>query len=733
MVPFVAPTAVAIEATGEGASQDAGPAANTAAEMAGTGTEAEGVKRKLGEEGAEAFDVWSSGEPPYFGRTKVIAYDNPEQEKQHFRCERLFTLAVEMVAAKSWQSLFYAETCPDAFAGIYHKDNDERAGKMKWIKEEWMRLERAIEASNNDDHPHVHLVRSTLADARRFDTQLVFEWISIAKKCNWSHDAVELLHETYLTFGGLENTKKGCEDIFAELRDAERDNKNSKASHVRAHFLAATQPTKLQGTGLKAVKLEPDDWAGPDGTNYIPDGMVNDNIFSGLYHEMHPDMRASLMNMPGDKCVPPTGLKAERRTLSALAALRSSVEDDFLLLENSWLARLLPSGLVFERTDQDYVFMSFGASDYAALGWRMRSKTVGVRRFLYMQSDIRPDPLVWQADFVVEDGVKLPQLRGIPCAIVPPMTMPKHLRRTGLCLEQVGEPMPLLHFVLLSGKLRVGENITNNHIKQLLSSLHAVVPKGTKMNQRNLCQVLVTFALQGFTTETRRRVLDDLCRAPHEDCDDDTIAAIDALDPDTKQDFKDFRETATCHKSGYTFERGPTIHRTPLHLRMYVPWRGHQPGCFLHRSNDRHFFTGFYPGSGSLSRTWGGMCNRTEEYALELVLSWMWEEHTRCHPKEVRPTDRLAPPPPDISVELKSGKASSKSKVEGKAKGKATGKGKGLSLKAKALAQKAKKIADKRLDMPSEDTAKKIPSGKGAKKVQAAGPAKSGDASGASG
>ena len=99
--------------------------------MAGTGTEAEGVKRKLGEEGAEAFDVWSSGEPPYFGRTKVIAYDNPEQEKQHFRCERLFTLAVEMAAAKSWQSLFYAETCPDAFAGIYHKDNSERAGKMK--------------------------------------------------------------------------------------------------------------------------------------------------------------------------------------------------------------------------------------------------------------------------------------------------------------------------------------------------------------------------------------------------------------------------------------------------------------------------------------------------------------------------------------------------------------------------------------------------------------------------
>ena len=101
---------------------------------------------------------------------------------------------------------------------------------------------------------------------------------------------------------------------------------------------------------------------------------------------------------------------------------------------------------------------------------------------------------------------------------------------------------------------------------------------------------------------------------------------------------------------------------------------------------------------------------------MELVLSWMWEEHTRCHPKEVRPTDGLAPPPPDISVELKSGKASSKSKVEGKAKGKATGKGKGLSLKAKALAPKAKKIADKALDMPSE-----------------AGPAKSGDASGPSG
>ena len=79
---------------------------------------------------------------------------------------------------------------------------------------------------------------------------------------------------------------------------------------------------------LRTVKLEPDDWVDSCGNNNIPDGMVNENLFFGLHHGMHLDMRASLMKMFGDTCVPTIGLMAERRTLSALAALRSSVGDD---------------------------------------------------------------------------------------------------------------------------------------------------------------------------------------------------------------------------------------------------------------------------------------------------------------------------------------------------------------------------------------------------------------------
>ena len=255
--------------------------------------------------------------------------------------------------------------------------------------------------------------------------------------------------------------------------------------------------------------------------------------------------------------------------------------------------------------------------------------------------------LKWIVNPPMEEGLDCPVLQGLPLRPVAYLALPQRLRHFGLQFEEIGPRQPFKRFALRSGVLRAGVDLTGPWLKKIKAVIGARLPKNAKVNNANLvaCIVATLFSEPTDTADLRLRIRTDLLRTSDAPFDELTAEAIAAMDPENQEKFKDLSE-CRLPKHVHSFIRGPTLQRTPTEIRAFVPWRGKLPGCFVHRSSAKQFFTAYYPGAATCTRVWGRTTSRTEGQAMEMVLQWQWDQHFE-QTGETRPADLYAPEPPD--------------------------------------------------------------------------------------
>ena len=451
------------------------------------------------------------------------------------------------------------------------------------------------------------------------------ELLQRAEQVCWDGTNADLLQDIYAVWGGIENAKQPCENTFAECRDIERANKNMVVSEMRPqHAVATMELSRKPEHRLPTLELQQEDTTRQ--LKLISSNLLCDDAFKSTTHEVSKTLLDSLKEsgVPG-------GPKADHRQAAAYAAIRDTAADQFESLANAWLSVLMAPLLAFQITDEQgtRTGISLGHGEWGALLWAMKPWTVSQDVYWTWATDAdyndNEELCRWETSFVREDGIGFPAIRGLLMRPVAPLEAPPSLPKFPW-FRQIGSPQPFVRFAIGSGLLRAGVSLTQVNIKRLLAMMDARFPKGAKQTNKNLCTLLVSklFSTPSDSAQDRRRVLETLLKAKDEMPDMDALEAIELMDADCRDDFKDLEKTTKTGRHGHTCMRGETLSMTPRSLREFISWRGHLPGCYIHRPHKK-FYTGYYPGGGARTRVWGGARtkHRSEQWALEEVLKFM--------------------------------------------------------------------------------------------------------------
>ena len=170
-------------------------------------------------------------------------------------------------------------TCPpEALAAVWHADHSQAQQRLDQIKSLWAEVVKVDEASAGGLKS-----LSTLARDLHWAYQpLVQESMVICEKHRWDAQSREIRLMVWEQHAALSDTKRVLEDVFACLKDATRQNKNSKINRFRGYWEASTakilHPEVREGSDpASSLEIPDTDWSSP---LLVPVSRMEEGIFN---------------------------------------------------------------------------------------------------------------------------------------------------------------------------------------------------------------------------------------------------------------------------------------------------------------------------------------------------------------------------------------------------------------------------------------------------------------------
>lgn len=246
--------------------------------------------------------------------------------------------------------------------------------------------------------------------------------------------------------------------------------------------------------------------------------------------------------------------------------------------------------------------------------------------------------------FNTELGPNCPWLY-VPCKIAPPAELPEGLQDFGCLLQQTG-----VESELVTSALDAGTFLTMPQLQSLKQVAGFPVPmqgsgKGGRVVKKDVAKAAIRFFFPDCSPADFQRILSGIMgTTPGPACDEEVIAAVQALDPISQEDFKKMRDVAAnqLHVQQQAKERskaqpkeraagddplprqdrkrppspsasadatletpakasrsvGAPTQYTPGELRELIPGKGHLAGVYIKRlpnGTNGKVYQGFYP------------------------------------------------------------------------------------------------------------------------------------------
>ena len=253
---------------------------------------------------------------------------NVEQQ----RASRLFRLVISQMSHRAWSMSYHSGTLPDMALGVLHSDRVLAQNALHIVRDVWKIIEQA-EKAVQDGHPQKFHIQDALNKIAFHKHQLVRELIGVAAQGGWSADNLDLYTLCWKMSAGPGNTKSKLEDLFNELRDQERQNKNRRINHWRAWY-SVCNAAIVTNYDMPSVTVLPDDYNQP---LLAPVAQVTDAIFHP--GNTKPDKSLQLKKLSrGAKSMGcrPAGSASNARSVAFCYLLRHCAHNDFADLGQAW-------------------------------------------------------------------------------------------------------------------------------------------------------------------------------------------------------------------------------------------------------------------------------------------------------------------------------------------------------------------------------------------------------------
>ena len=279
-------------------------------------------------------------------------------------------LVLELVSTRCWSQLHHAQF-PSIFACVFHPSARIAKDTMAVAKRMFEVLCRAH--ALKDTAPGLRGSRGCLADIAEHEHQLVLEAFALASECGWNYKDEALRKFVFLIFAGPTNTKTNLEDMFNEIRDHERLQKNKRVARWRRWWAVMHSKKLASASVLPTLRLQPSDWQVPVLTGVAGVAGVGEGMFVCGKHK--PDERLDLgrLGLPRKQATwRPSGSAGNNRAVAARILLEQDEANDFRNVSNAWLGCLLGKvGVMFKNTQSDRFYLSLGFSAWSLLAWEL--------------------------------------------------------------------------------------------------------------------------------------------------------------------------------------------------------------------------------------------------------------------------------------------------------------------------------------------------------------------------
>ncbi|CAE7529107.1 unnamed protein product, partial [Symbiodinium necroappetens] len=531
------------------------------------------------------------------GGGEPASWDEPwVLEEAAFLEEVWRRLLVELASARTWSQCQYSLCLPFAFACVYGSGETRESG-MQHIRS----LDVGLATAHRiiEEHPQSPLakeIRSLLEDCWWWRSQLSLEMLETARQCRYdgSHREAKILAMS--AFGGPANSKLTAEDVFAHLQHlALRSQKGMLRMSKWTKFLYATTCRSANNNGYQQVRCSPEDYG---------QSVLRKADRAGLYfspsQQVPECLELNSLEQVKEKWGT-TGTIADMRMTAASATLAMCHSDDFARLPDLWTGVFLAKGLVILDEDESSACLCLGFRRWAAqsVPLDMRKAENGKWHFVV------PLPLsqekVQRPHWIFHDSADADNATRKACAvrILHPACLPTHARADTCVLEQSSEVEPLVRAALRAGAVML--DVTT--LKKVSVINKAETPTGTgpvgKNGKRSIRKGDRVRALLKKLFPTVEEESPEYLQmwqglmgkkaVVTEECADEILAGVKALDPENQEKFAGLKTMAEK--------------------------------CKL----DKHVRQAVAAGRGSRYAKWGGVQrNLSENEALHEVVTKVW-------------------------------------------------------------------------------------------------------------
>ncbi|CAE7240238.1 unnamed protein product, partial [Symbiodinium sp. CCMP2456] len=487
------------------------------------------------------------------------------QEETAF-LETTWKVLLEISSARCWSQAMYSTCMPFALSAVFGP-SDTHGPAMDFI--------RKLDAGLADAHRLLATepgsvaataVTALLKDLWWHRTQLALEGIQTCRNSGFSARCAELRSFVFCCFGGPANTKHTCEDVFSHLHNVVQ--RSQKGAEVMSKQLGCDQWSKFFYASTCSSALKNGyKHIGCETADYRKIGLEKSERY-GLYFSAtrQPDQRLELGSLEEVKQKWGTaGTLADMRMCAATVTLhRCAEQGSFDAVADYWTGVFLSKGLVILNNTEDRAYLSLGFRGWAAqaIPLQIVGKTDGGELMFVVSADIvqgRMQPQwLWNttaAAAATTDTATDTQWKACQVHVMHPACLPVQHRRHVCALRQCSPVEGLVKACLRAASCVLNQDVIVKLCKANKAPKPVPTGKLNKKGKRGMRKgdhvralLAVVFPEMDTESDDYTRIFEGLVGGISptvpEDCSEDILSGIKALDPDNQEKFAGLRSMA---------------------------------------------------------------------------------------------------------------------------------------------------------------------------------------------
>ena len=492
---------------------------------------------------AGAAGARAMGHPPHaagVSNAADVLLCPPECAAEDIHTLRLASLArlvLCTVSSLAWYMWQFQACPPDAFAAILHPCPSERTRACRRLRRCWEAVLTLSQSLSAAHAPASH--EKLMGDLYWAGTNpLVHESFDILERNKWRPTA-DVKHMVLDQWGGISDTKRVLEDVFAALKHAAARNKNSKLSRPHAYFEAHTCKVLSPSQDENDQTHEPAQTLVVSGASWqapllVPVSRMGDGMYMTPNAHKPNGLDIEVLRAGVARAAVPW------KPAGPAALLRMAAASEYLMLEAvsqwrdaaaAWAGVLLGKLGVFLGIGRKQYFVSLGFHTWMTLACPLDALECDDGVFLYFRHA--------EAYSVVNHScTEDSKFRGVAVELVSRSTCPRELTSAGIVWRVVSPPMPLVEYAILCKSM-----LSQPALAGICCALRLVVPKmpGDKgVTRLAYATALVRHVFPNEPNETHAAFIHGVMHGEKFSVGNQALgqAAVEVMDPQHKAEFE---------------------------------------------------------------------------------------------------------------------------------------------------------------------------------------------------